>query len=44
MGHASIQTTVDIYAHLVLGSNRRAVNLLDDTEDHTLRVVSASAG
>ncbi|MHC4696731.1 MAG: tyrosine-type recombinase/integrase [Planctomycetota bacterium] len=37
MGHASIQTTVDIYGHLVPGSNRRAMNLLDDPEDHTLR-------
>jgi integrase len=44
MGHASIQTTVDIYGHLVPGSNRRAVNLLDDPEDHTLRVVSGDAG
>ncbi len=30
MGHASIQTTVDVYGHIVPGSNRRAVNLLDD--------------
>jgi integrase len=44
MGHASIQTTVDIYGHLVPGSNRRAVNLLGDPEDHTLRAVSADAG
>jgi len=30
MGHASIQTTVDIYGHIVPGSNRNAVNRLDD--------------
>jgi len=30
MGHASIQTTVDVYGHLVPGSNRQAVNNLDD--------------
>ncbi len=30
MGHSSIQITVDIYGHLVPGSNRQAVNCLDD--------------
>lgn len=30
MGHASIQMTVDTYGHLVPGSNRDAVNRLDD--------------
>jgi integrase len=30
MGHASIQTTVDIYGHIIPGSNRDAVNSLDD--------------
>jgi len=30
MGHASIQTTVDIYGHIVPGANRNAVNGLDD--------------
>jgi integrase len=30
MGHASIQTTVDIYGHIAPGSNRNAVNGLDD--------------
>jgi integrase len=30
MGHSSIQTTVDIYGHIVPGSNRNAVNKLDD--------------
>lgn len=39
MGHASIQTTVDIYGHIVPGSNRRAVNRLDD-EGPGLRIVS----
>jgi len=33
MGHSSIQITVDIYGHLVPGSNRQAVNCLDDTAD-----------
>ncbi len=26
LGHASIQTTVDVYGHIVPGSNRNAVN------------------
>jgi hypothetical protein len=30
LGHASIQTTVDVYGHIVPGSNRNAVNKLDD--------------
>jgi integrase len=30
MGHHSIQVTVDIYGHLVPGSNRAAVNRLDE--------------
>lgn len=30
LGHASIQTTVDVYGHIVPGSNRKAVNRLDD--------------
>jgi integrase len=30
MGHHSIQVTVDIYGHLIPGSNRRAVDRLDD--------------
>ena len=41
MGHASIQTTVDVYGHLVPGSNRNAVNRLDDP---ALRLVRPSAG
>ncbi len=43
MGHASIQTTVDVYGHLVPGSNRNAVNQLDDLEPN-LKVVPAVAG
>lgn len=31
LGHASIQTTVDVYGHLVPGGNRAAVDRLDDT-------------
>ena len=44
MGHASIQTTVDVYGHLVPGSNRNAVNRLDDPDEPTLKVVPATAG
>ena len=44
MGHASIQTTVDVYGHLVPGSNRNAVNRLDDPEQPTLRLAPSSAG
>ncbi len=44
MGHASIQTTVDVYGHLVPGSNRNAVNRLDDPEEPALRIVSVDAG
>ena len=29
LGHSSIQMTVDIYGHLIPGSNRQAVNRLD---------------
>jgi integrase len=32
LGHHSIRITVDIYGHLVPGSNRQAVNKLDDVE------------
>ncbi len=39
LGHASIQTTVDVYGHIVPGSNRNAVNKLDD-DDFELRTVS----
>jgi integrase len=30
MGHSSIQVTVDIYGHLIPGTNRQAVDRLDD--------------
>lgn len=43
MGHASIQTTVDTYGHLVPGSNRRAVNRLDDAEQPQLTFATAVA-
>ena len=39
MGHSSIQTTVDIYGHIVPGSNRKAVNRLDDKKVVGLRFV-----
>ena len=29
LGHSSIQMTVDVYGHLIPGSNRGAVNQLD---------------
>lgn len=32
MGHSSIRMTVDIYGHLIPGSNRDAVNRLDSTQ------------
>ena len=32
LGHSSIQTTVDTYGHLVPGSNRGAVDKLDDPQ------------
>ncbi len=44
LGHASIQTTVDVYGHLVPGSNRNAVNRLDDPDEPELRLMSTSAG
>jgi integrase len=30
MGHSSIQVTVDLYGHLVPGSNKQAVDRLDE--------------
>lgn len=42
MGHASIQTTVDIYGHLVPGSNRNEVNRLDDAEFGAVAAVKAA--
>lgn len=40
LGHASIQTTVDVYGHIIPGSNRNAVNRLDDEIKPDLRIVS----
>ena len=42
LGHASIQTTVDVYGHIVPGSNRNAVNRLDDEGLGGLRIVSSA--
>jgi integrase len=42
LGHASIQTTVDVYGHIVPGSNRNAVNRLDDEGLGGLRAVSSA--
>ena len=44
LGHASIQTTVDVYGHLAPGSNRNAVNRLDDSETPPVRLVKSDAG
>jgi integrase len=44
MGHASIQTTVDVYGHLVPGANRNAVNRLDDEQPSALRIAEPVAG
>jgi len=35
LGHSGIQITVDIYGHLIPGSNREAVNLLDTHQNAT---------
>ncbi len=43
LGHASIQTTVDVYGGLVPGSNRNAVNRLDDADGPALTVVAATS-
>ncbi|MGA2678642.1 MAG: tyrosine-type recombinase/integrase [Sedimentisphaerales bacterium] len=42
MGHASIQTTVDVYGHIVPGSNRNAVNKLDDNTGPEIKLVSSA--
>jgi integrase len=34
LGHASIQITVDTYGHLIPGTNRAAVDGLDDASTH----------
>ena len=44
LGHASIQTTVDVYGHIVPGSNRNAVNRLDDPEEPALRLTESAVG
>ena len=36
LGHHSISITVDCYGHLIPGSNRGAVNSLDDAPNRTL--------
>ena len=36
LGHHSIQQTVDIYGHLIPGSNREAINRLDNAPKRTL--------
>ena len=41
-GHASIQTTVDVYGHLAPGSNRNVVNKLDDDDTPQLRLALAA--
>ena len=42
MSHASIQTTVNVYGHWVPGSNRNAVNRVDDPVGPVLKIVSAA--
>lgn len=42
LGHASIQTTVDVYGHIVPGSNRNAVNRLDDEGVDSVRLVQTA--
>jgi integrase len=42
MGHASIQTTVDVYGHIVPGSNRNAVNKFDDEITPDIKLVSTA--
>ena len=44
MGHSSITTTVNVYGYLVPGSNRIAVNRLDDPVEPALRLASGDAG
>jgi len=36
------KSTVDVYGHLAPGSNRNAVNKLDDDETPALRLASAA--
>ena len=44
LGHSSIQMTVDIYGHLIPGSNREAVNRLDFTKSSTYKQVKNKNG
>ena len=44
MGHSSIQVTVDLYCHWIPGSNRQAVDRLDEAVDnHTSEGKSATS-
>lgn len=43
MGHASIQTTVNVYGHIIPSSNRNAVNKLDDELAPELRLVTTAS-
>ena len=43
MGHASIQTTVNVYGHIIPGSNRNAVNKLDDEIGADLKLVKTAS-
>jgi hypothetical protein len=43
LGHASIQTTVDTYGHLVPGGNQAAVDRLDDPPHATIRNPDATS-
>jgi len=42
LGHALIQTTVDVYDRLAPGANRNVLNKLDDDEGSPLRLVSGA--
>jgi integrase len=42
LGHASITTTVDVYGHIIPGSNRNAVNKLDDKAEPEIKLVSSA--
>ena len=43
LGHSSIPVTVDIYAHLIPGANRQAVDRLDDIPHATPNEKGATA-
>ncbi|MCD6269842.1 MAG: tyrosine-type recombinase/integrase [Deltaproteobacteria bacterium] len=44
LGHSSIQMTVDIYGHLIPGSNRKAVNRLEGATNYKLLQVEKTKG